>query len=58
MRRMHRAYAAPMKNCFDEFYAEMLPKLCRHRHSYDSMPLTDCNTHEIIIMPLEGGLAL
>ena len=40
------------ENCFDEFYAEMLP---RHRHSYDSMPLTDYNTHEIIIMPLEGG---
>ena len=44
------------ENCFDEFYAEMLPKLCQHRHSYDSMPLTDCNTHEIIIMPLDRGL--
>ena len=46
------------ENCSDEFYAEMLSKLCRHRHSYDPMTLTDCNTHDIMIMPLDGGLDL
>ena len=59
---LHEEYApwlcGTQESCYDEFYAEMLPKLCRHRHSYDPMPLTDCNTHDIMIMPLEGGWAL
>ena len=59
---LHEKYAPWLcvfqESCYDEFYAEMLSKLCRHRHSYDPMPLTDCNTHDIMIMNLEGGLDL
>ena len=59
---LHEGYApwlcSLQESRYDEFYAEMLPKLSGHRHSYDPMPLTDCNTHSIMIMPLEGGLAL
>ena len=35
----------------------MLPKLCRHRHSLMETPLTACNLHEIMIIPLEGVIA-
>ena len=59
---LHEEYAPWLcgiqESCYDEFYDKMLPKLCRHRHSYDPMPLMDCNSHDLMIMPLEGGLAL
>ena len=52
---LHEKYAPWLcgiqESCYDEFYAE----LSRHRRSYDPMPLTDCNTHDIMIMTLEGG---
>ena len=59
---LHKEYAPWLcdiqESFYDEFHAEMLPKLCRHRHSYDPMPISDCNIHDIMIMTLEGGLAL
>ena len=59
---LHEEYApwlcGTQESCYDEFYDEMLSKLCRHRHSHDPMPLTDCNSHDLMIMSLEGGLAL
>ena len=46
------------ENCFDEFYAKIPPKSCRHRYSHDHMPLMDCNFQDIMIILLEGGLDL
>ena len=59
---LHEEYApwlcGTQESCYDEFHDEILPKLCRHRHSHDPMTLMDCNSHELMIMPLEGGLDL
>ena len=56
---IHEEYApwlcGTQEICYDEFHGEMLLKLCRHRHSHDPMPLMDCNSHDLMIMPLEGG---